>query len=303
MIKFGDPVLCLDTNSSHFVYGTAFGRVASVDFNLKEEFVIAEDSEEPVKSIYLNPDGEIYYSVGDYYGVSLPNMHSLEPHLITYDIFHSYTSCPRHIVLMHKEKILLIPSLSTSPQINLINLNTSDKQLFMLNNFIVPFDFDGSRILSMFLSNTSRTYQVITLGESVNYTPIMEYKDKKIQVSHLKLIKNFVIFVENYCKVKVWDFVNAEVRGEIIVNDVVALGWYFDCGNVEKILILIVSHKGVVTVWDFGEVLELINMPGEEYFSLGYPYYVVACNGYILVTTDSGIVIIPNDSIKVNNSG
>ena len=318
--RFGDPILCLSSNSKGFAYGTAFGRVVYTSTETYEQQVITDVSEEPIKSLFLTPDDTLYYSVGDLYAVIAKNLlGSPEMQLVNHDIFHSFSGCPKYLVLMHGPQVLLVPGLSNSPQLKITNLDSCGKRQFMAKDFLVPFDFDGKRLLVMFYVGRCRSYEVLDVeleGEGEGgYTQAMRYAEPRVHVTLLRLCGGFVVFVEGGCRAKVWDIEGKGVCAEVHMRGVVAVGYYHDGrgrgGDSEEnreenreegggIIVVLVNDCGLVWFWDMKQVVYRLQIAGadkKKYFSLGYPYFVAVCDGCVVVTTDFGVVLTNSDSI------
>ena len=203
-VRFGDPILSLSTNSSGFAFGTAFGMVFYKNLIIKEEIVISEVSDEPVKGIFLSKDQVLYYAVGDYYSVVASNMKNIiDAKTVSNELYHSHNSCPKFLVLMHKTYVLLVAGISHMPILYITNLENEEKLRFYLKGFVVPFDFDGKRLLGMFYQGDTRIYEVISLENEVKYQRILTKKSKNTQYTHFKLWNNKIMYVKNYSVLKI----------------------------------------------------------------------------------------------------
>ena len=195
---------------------------------------------------------------------------------------------------------------------------------YKLSNYCVPFDFDGKNyVIIDFKEKTKRiffVYDIILKDMKVNIE-IDTIKENPIgHISHLKIIKNEEIFiVQNYniCEIRKFnlDLVkNLNINSQEILafdmlyeNNEDALEYSNERNINEKDIkyIAILDIESNVILYDFKEDKSeiLFNLEKTEmgidkdikeqnFFTLGYPYYIKISESYIAISSDYGCILV-----------
>ncbi|CAG9321801.1 unnamed protein product [Blepharisma stoltei] len=336
-IRFGDPVLCLSMSEQGIAYGSAFGRILYHNFWTGQEIVIAEFSEECIRGIHVARDNIIYSAVGDLYNlVTLMSSNQCTARLaVSNDNDHSVHICHDTQVLMREDVVCLITipkeslSFINKNTIHITQISSETKRHFEISTlppFSSPIDFDGNRVLFLsFNSNQTRTLNIIEFkNEKAKLSEITKFKNSFGHISHMKLVNDLIILVQENRHIKILDISTGKIRHDIgsCKADIAALNYLYiketqdefhsgpsyDQINIEenlvfsKLVIVTVDVEGSICIWDNEGLIERnyirdIDELTDEYknfayFSMGYPYVVHVRSPHIAFSTDIGIFVI-----------
>ncbi len=193
---------------------------------------------------------------------------------------------------------------------NIENLNSPEiKGVIEMSNYAVPFDFDGEKYaLVDFLEEKKRIFKIhnIKNNSSIINFEIEKYKEKIGHISLLKFLKNEKMFiVRDYNKCEIRDMNFNMLRGfnlsgyEVLAFDVI----YEDENNEESLNIFILDINCNVIRYNYKNNNQdyLINLENleidqvikdQQFFSMGYPYYIKVSHKYMAISSDYGCIIL-----------
>jgi hypothetical protein len=258
-------------------------------------------------------------AVGDRYCLSLSSPTS-DKKQVNHDFQHIDEICLSTQVLM-KGSLVCIVQLSENSTEGIILTDISKKvtKKFPLLPFkpnTVPYDFDGNRLLWMEWEGKVRNFKFYDF-ELTDVKNFAVFHRNYGQIGFCKLVDDFLVFVKDFRSILAVSIQNAHER--IIArhqSDIVALNWFRfkekKTGNddqhvqgkagEEKIALISVDYNCNIKIWSFEQCLYSVNITEfneltdeyrqEFYFTMGYPYFVVASGHRIAVSTDLGVLVI-----------
>jgi hypothetical protein len=345
--RFGDPILSLDISGPRLVYGSALGQVGYVNLISKEQFLLTEIAEESIKGIHITEDNVIYASVGDLYVLVLFRTEAGEWHMegVCHEgREHTNLLCGFTHVLQYKNKTCLLvieedqealASIRAEGKNKLIITHSSsgenEEQSKLMHEeytglifpkFSVPFYYNGEKLLWLQRDLAgSRTLKMVSFNP-LGHTNI-KYIDKFFgAISCPYIFQDSIIFIHNFKQIKSMDINTGDITGTLGThkNEILAIFSVVVCVNsnheaenhennmlVMKGLTISVDKKGVICLWEEGNMVEMINLTkiegisvdsDDRFFGMGYPYVIKAGGIFIVVTTDVGIIIVRSEYLK-----
>ena len=204
-IRYADPITSLDLTDNYFCFGSMLGLCQYYIINSSTLIKLSEKQEEFISGIKISKEN-LYICIGDWK--------------------------IKKYILNSEENINNNTSKEIAAEIDnyqneLIHQDNCENSLtFLSNNFLirniisfpkspnddVPFDFDGKNyIIIDFIEKGKRIFYVydVVLKEMKQNIEIETIKENKLgHISHLKIIKNDMIFiVQNYsfCEIRKFD--------------------------------------------------------------------------------------------------
>jgi len=186
-------------------------------------------------------------------------------------------------------------------EINLSKGEIAQHKDFNIPEVSVPFDFDGRRVLWLEYKEQGRKeFQLYDLDRRQIF-PIVEFLKNFEFISHGRLYRHELIFVENNKNVKSYDMVKKLLvdlyhhTSSIIAFDIQRREDYYELVSVDYNAVLTIYSSKQAQV----RTIRLLDIPGTPQeilkhryvFDMGYPYYVRLFRDVVAVTSDLGLLI------------
>ena len=345
-IRYADPITALDLTDTYLCFGTMLGLSQYYTIETNKITKLSETQDEFISGIKIK-NNSLYLCIGDvkinkYDLDNQSNNNNTNTDFITINNYKDEEihqgNCEQCLTMLNNNylvrTIIQFPKTQDEkPQTKEViffikNIfNETDENDFMgkykLSNYCVPFDFDGKNyIIIDFIEKTKRYFYVydIILKEMKVNIEIEKLKNNKIgHVSHLKIIKNDMIFiVQNYNICEIRKF-NLDLVKKLNIKSAEILAFDMLYENQENILeysneravnekeieyIVILDIECNVILYNYKEDKSeiLFNLEKDElkidndikeqgFFIFEYPYYIKISRQYIAISTDYGCAL------------
>lgn len=320
-LRYADPICTLSLNSDSIIFGTMLGRSCYFNISSNKYVILSEGNDENITGTFYSLDepSQFYLSIGDYavniYKSDKENGSELLERINNYETEGEHTQyCDNCYTILYDKFLLriflILPSNDNKVEINScdyivknINNNESDSGKIDMSNYAVPFDYNGRNFIWIdFKDEGERILNIFNFEEKkIVFTQKIE-KDFG-HISHLRYISNgkfFLVRDYNVCEIRDenWKLEKSFLH---IGNEVLACDYYFED---ENLFIATLDIDAGINVYNLKEdkeenefnMFELDDIRQEEkdqqFFSMGYPYYLRFNKEYYTISTDYGCYII-----------
>ena len=310
----------MSMNNYGLIYGSSIGRILFYTFHVQQERVISEFSEECIRGAYISQENDLYIAIGDRYCLSLSSPTS-DKKQVNHDFQHIDDICLSSQVLMKGSQVCIV-QLSEGSTEGLIITDISKKltrkfPLLPFKPHSVPYDFDGEKLLWMEWEGKSRNFKYFDFSVNDSKNIASFHKDFG-QIGFCKLVGHIMVFVKDFRDILAFDLRTGLEVGCFgkHSSDIVAINWVkvrnkeqgMQGNNdsreneAERVLVIAVDYRCNIKFWEFGKCVYAVNITEftelteeyrqELYFTMGYPYFVVACGQRIAISTDVGVLVV-----------
>ena len=348
-IRYADPITSLDLTDNYFCFGSMLGLCQYYIINSSTLIKLSEKQEEFISGIKISKEN-LYICIGDwkikkYILNSEENVNNNTSKEIAAEIDNYQNelihqdNCENSLTFLSNNFLIRnIISFPKSPNdepitkdvlfyIKNIFHESIDNDFYgkyKLSNYCVPFDFDGKNyIIIDFIEKGKRIFYVydVVLKEMKQNIEIETIKENKVgHISHLKIIKNDMIFiVQNYsfCEIRKFDLTLVK-KLNINCQEILAFDMLFE--NQENLMdysnerlvnerdikyIVLLDIEANIILYDYNldksEILFNLektqlgidkDIVDQKFFVFEYPYYIKISPHFIAITTDYGCALV-----------
>ncbi|EAR90973.3 hypothetical protein TTHERM_00145780 (macronuclear) [Tetrahymena thermophila SB210] len=343
-IRIGEPLTAVEISQQHAIFGSISGYVGAYGLDTKELIYIQEVFEEIIRGIQQKENGSFNVLVGDHSLIQFYLDEMKQKERLIKVAFNNHTPkkpeiCASTITFLSGNFVAMTQANPTQNKDAIYDSNDQqlkgilqvfqiDKQQwkhysqFNLPQVCVPFDFDSDKMVWLeYKDQGVKEIQIYDL--STQKTSLVTSFTKKIEfISHVKLLQNFVIYVENHMHVKVFDLKTNKTTDLYSHNSTVqtiyctfngnAATKHQDEENIKFKFSEISLNQIVIHSVDFNcnyfqysnqklthkiQVLKQQNVPDQlkqhKYiFDMGYPYYIKSKENIVAFTCDFGLCVL-----------